>query len=74
MNGLCFLITRHIAPGYGWLADYTTNKTEKEKYLKKTDLYRDSIIAAMPPEENKTIVMAERCIVTPERPIRLSAC
>lgn len=63
-NGLCFLITRHIAPGYGWLADYTTNKTEKEKYLKKTDLYRDSIIAAMPPEENKTIVMAERCIVT----------
>ena len=49
---------------YGWLADYTTNKTEKEKYLKKTDLYRDSIIAAMPPEENKTIVMAERCIVT----------
>jgi len=49
---------------YGWLADYTTNKTEKEKYLKKTDLYRDSIIAAMPPEENKTIVLAERCIVT----------
>lgn len=49
---------------YGWLADYTTNKTEKEKYLKMTDLYRDSIIAAMPPEENKTIVMAERCIVT----------
>ena len=41
---------------YGWLADYTTNKNEKEKYLKKTDLYRDSIIAAMPPEANKTIV------------------
>ena len=40
---------------YGWLADYTTNKNEKEKYLKKTDLYRDSIIAAMPPEANKTI-------------------
>lgn len=48
---------------YGWLADYTTNKNEKEKYLKKTDLYRDSIIAAMPPEANKTIVLAERCIM-----------
>ena len=24
---------------YGWLADYTTNKEEKKKYLKKTDLY-----------------------------------
>ncbi len=46
---------------YGWLADYTTNKNEKEKYLKKTDLYRDSIIAAMPPcEANKTIVLAEK--------------
>lgn len=48
---------------YGWLADYTTNKSEKEKYLKKTDLYRDSIIAAMPPEANKTIVLAEKCIM-----------
>lgn len=48
---------------YGWLADYTTNKNEKEKYLKKTDLYRDSIIAAMPPEANKTIVLAEKCIM-----------
>ena len=48
---------------YWWLADYTTNKNEKEKYLKKTDLYRDSIIAAMPPEANKTIVLAEKCIM-----------
>lgn len=48
---------------YGWLADYTTNKSEKEKYLKITDLYRDSIIAAMPPEANKTIVLAEKCIM-----------
>ena len=38
-------------------------KNEKEKYLKKTDLYRDSIIAAMPPEANKTIVLAEKCIM-----------
>ena len=34
---------------YGWLADYTTNKEEKKKYLTKTDLYRDSIIGIIPP-------------------------
>jgi hypothetical protein len=49
---------------YGWLADYTTNKEEKKKYLTKTDLYRDSIIGIMPPEINRTIVLAEKCIVT----------
>lgn len=48
---------------YGWLADYTTNKEEKKKYLKKTDLYRDSIISIMPPETNRTIVAAEKYIV-----------
>ncbi|MEY8685470.1 DUF6377 domain-containing protein [Bacteroides sp. AN502(2024)] len=49
---------------YGWLADYTTNKEEKKKYLEKTDLYRDSIISVMSPEINRTIVLAEKCIVT----------
>lgn len=49
---------------YGWLADYTTNKEEKKKYLTKTDLYRDSIIGIIPPEINRTIVLAEKCIVT----------
>lgn len=48
---------------YGWLADYTTNEEEKKKYLQKTDLYRDSIISVMPPETNRTIVAAEKCIV-----------
>ncbi|WP_287631368.1 DUF6377 domain-containing protein [Bacteroides sp.] len=48
---------------YGWLADYTTNKEEKKKYLEKTDLYRDSIISVMPPETNRTIVAAEKYIV-----------
>lgn len=48
---------------YGWLADYTTNKEEKKKYLLKTELYRDSIISVMSPETNRTIVAAERCIV-----------
>lgn len=48
---------------YGWLADYTTNKKEKEKYLKKTDLYRDSILSIMSPGVNKNIVRAEKYIV-----------
>lgn len=48
---------------YGWLADYTTNQQEKIKYLKKTDLYRDSIIASMPAGINRTIVLAEKNIV-----------
>ena len=48
---------------YGWLADYTTNKDEKQKYLKKTATYRDSILQVMPPGMNKTIVQAEKYIV-----------
>ena len=48
---------------YGWLADYTTNREEKEKYREKTDAYRDSIISVMLSEKNRTIVMAEKCIV-----------
>lgn len=48
---------------YGWIADYTTNKEEKVKYLKKTDLYRDSIIGVLPPGINRTIVQAEKYIV-----------
>ena len=29
---------------YGWLADYTTNREEKENYREKNAAYRDSII------------------------------
>ncbi len=48
---------------YGWLADYTTNREEKRKYLEKTDLYRDSIISITIPEKHRAIVTAEKCIV-----------
>lgn len=57
---------------YGWLADYTPNKEEKEKYLKQTDLYRDSIISTMSPETNRTIVLAEKCIVKGKADIALA--
>ena len=49
---------------YGWIADYTTNREEKRKYIEKTDLYRDSIIQTMPPGINRTIVLTEKYIVT----------
>ena len=48
---------------YGWMADYITNKDEKQKYIKKTDLYRDSIIMITSPGINKTIVQAEKNIL-----------
>lgn len=57
---------------YGWLADYTTNKEEKEKYLGKTDLYRDSIIGIMPPKINRTIASAEKCIIVGKADAALS--
>lgn len=48
---------------YGWLADYTTNREEKRKYIEKTNRYRDSIIRVMPPGINRSIVEAERAVV-----------
>lgn len=48
---------------YGWIADYTTNKEEKEKYLEKTDLYRDSIISTLPSGINRDIVLADKNII-----------
>lgn len=51
---------------YGWVADYTTADAEKEKYLKKTDAYRDSILIAMAPSVDRSIVWAEKRIVNDE--------
>lgn len=48
---------------YGWVADYTTNHDEKQKYLEKTDLYRDSIIATANPGNDRDIVWAEHFMV-----------
>ena len=39
-------------------------KRKKRNNLKKTDLYRDSIISVMPPETNRTIAAAEKYIVS----------
>lgn len=49
---------------YGWIADYTTNDDEKQKYLLKTDMYRDSILATALPGIDRDIVWAEKYIVS----------
>ena len=48
---------------YGWLTDYTTHDDERQKYLQKTNAYRDSILATPVPGINQDIVRAEKWIV-----------
>ncbi|WP_455673037.1 DUF6377 domain-containing protein [Phocaeicola sp.] len=48
---------------YGWVADYTTNNDEKQKYLHQTNLYRDSILTTALPGVDRDIVWAEKYIV-----------
>lgn len=45
---------------YGWLADYTIERREKQKYLADTDLYRDSIMLFASRELDRDIVRAEK--------------
>lgn len=51
---------RTIRACYGWIADYTPDVTEKQKYIVKTAVYRDSIIQTSNDAVNKTIVQAEQ--------------
>lgn len=45
---------------YGWIADYTAEASAKRKYLKQTDLYRDSILLLSSPGPDRDIVFAEK--------------
>ena len=45
---------------YGWLADYTIEKREKQKYLADTDLYRDSIMLFASKDLDRDIARAEK--------------
>lgn len=47
---------------YGWLADYTTHEEEKLKYIEKTNLYRDSVIATTTNRIDKEISLAEKMV------------
>lgn len=57
---------------YGWLADYTVEEQAKQKYLEKTDLYRDSILMYPLCEVDAKIVRAEKRILNgdPDEAIR----
>ncbi len=48
---------------YGWLADYTVEKQAKQKYLEKTDLYRDSVLLCNLCQTEREIVEAEKLIL-----------
>lgn len=47
---------------YGWLADYTADTKTKQKYLEKTNLYRDSILLFTAPGIDRDIAFAEKHI------------
>lgn len=49
---------------YGWLADYTVGREAKQKYLRQTDLYRDSIMNNIDSCVDRNIVQAERYILS----------
>ncbi len=48
---------------YGWLADYTTSIEERQKYICKTELYRDSMILTTSNDIDKSVVVAEQYIL-----------
>ena len=51
---------------YGWLADYTTSMTVKQKYRQQANAYRDSILSVMSQDLDKDIVQAERYLIQGE--------
>lgn len=48
---------------YGWMADNTVDPHVKQTYLKKTELYRDSLLKILPQGSNRNIVLAEKMIL-----------
>ena len=58
---------------YGWIADYTSNLEEKQKYLRATQLYRDSILLISLPSVDREITYAEKLILykRPDEAIRI---
>ena len=49
---------------YGWMADNTVDPHVKQTYLKKTELYRDSLLKILPQGSNRSIVLAEKMILS----------
>jgi hypothetical protein len=51
---------------YGWLSDYSLSVVPKEKYMRMTNVYRDSIVMAMEPGLERDIVWAEKQLLDGE--------
>ena len=49
---------------YGWMVDNTVDLHVKQTYLKKTELYRDSLLKILPQGSNRNIVLAEKMILS----------
>lgn len=49
---------------YGWMADNTVDPHVKQTYLEKTELYRDSLLEILPPGNDRSIVLAEKMILS----------
>lgn len=54
---------RTMRATYGWIADYMVNKELEDLYLKKTHLYRDSILLTTSPGIDRDIVEAEKLLL-----------
>lgn len=55
---LCYYYQTYRAC-YGWLADYTFDEDEKQKYFLQADIYRDSAIAVMPQGPERRLMEVE---------------
>ena len=54
---------RTLRANYGWFADYVVNDELKEYYLKKTHVYRDSIMLTTSPGIDHDYVAADKLMV-----------
>lgn len=55
----CSYYYRTYRACYGWVADYTVNEREKQKYFRQADVYRDSAIAVMPEGPERHLLRVE---------------
>lgn len=51
---------------YGWLADYTADKSVRQKYIDQTEVYRDSILQLSLNGIDRNIIQAEKMLLNKE--------
>ena len=48
---------------YGWMADYTIIPSEKERYIRRTACYRDSVLMLVPEGAGRSVSLAEKMVL-----------